>query len=247
MSKNTYSLVIPAYNEEKYIGDCLEYALRQKDFSEIIVIDNASTDGTKKLVEKIAKEHPHALGRLRVVTEMKKGLTRARERGRLEARGNVIAYVDADTRMPEKWLGMVIHEFEKNKNLAVLSGPYVYHDIPRYEQHLITILYWYILAMPIYWLVGYMTVGGNFAIRTSALEKMGGFDTSIEFYGEDTNIARRASKYGKVKFMPSLYMYTSARRFEGQGVWKTGLIYMTNFVTEVVFKKPVTKKYVDIR
>ena len=178
---------------------------------------------------------------------MKKGLTRARERGRLEARGNVIAYVDADTRMPEKWLGMVIHEFEKNKNLAVLSGPYVYHDIPRYEQRLITILYWYILAMPIYWLVGYMTVGGNFAIRTTALEKMGGFDTSIEFYGEDTNIARRASKHGKVKFMPSLYMYTSARRFEGQGVWKTGLIYMTNFVSEVIFKKPVTKKYVDIR
>ena len=247
MSKNTYSLVIPAYNEEKYIGDCLEYALRHKDFFEIIVIDNASTDGTKKLVEKIAKEHPHALGRLRVVTEMKKGLTRARERGRLEARGNVIAYVDADTRMPEKWLGMVIHEFEKNKNLAVLSGPYVYHDIPRYEQRLITILYWYILAMPIYWLVGYMTVGGNFAIRASALEKMGGFDTSIEFYGEDTNIARRASKHGKVKFMPSLYMYTSARRFEGQGVWKTGLIYMTNFVSEVIFKKPVTKKYVDIR
>ena len=55
MSKNTYSLVIPAYNEEKYIGDCLEYALRQKDFSEIIVIDNASTDGTKNSLKRLLR------------------------------------------------------------------------------------------------------------------------------------------------------------------------------------------------
>ena len=241
------SLVIPAYNEEKYIGDCLEYALRHKDFSEIIVIDNASTDRTKAIVEKIAKEHPHSQGRLRVVTEMKKGLTRARERGRIEAKGDVIAYVDADTRMPEHWLQTVTNEFTKNPNLAVLSGPYIYHDIPRIQQQLIKILYWNILAMPIYWVVGYMTVGGNFAIRSSALESMGGFDTTIEFYGEDTNIARRASKHGKVKFMPSFHMYTSARRCEGLGVWKTGFIYITNFVSEVMFKKPVTKKYIDIR
>ena len=50
----TISLVIPAYNEHEYIGPCLEYALRNAWWyiDEIIVIDNASTDDTKKIAEK---------------------------------------------------------------------------------------------------------------------------------------------------------------------------------------------------
>jgi GT2 family glycosyltransferase len=101
--------------------------------------------------------------------------------------------------------------------------------------------------MPVYWLVGYMATGANFAIRKSVLDKMKGFDTSIAFYGEDTNIARRASKHGKVKFKPNFEMHLSGRRLKNQGVTKTGLVYMANFVSEVLFKKPATKKYEDYR
>jgi glycosyltransferase involved in cell wall biosynthesis len=64
--KMTISLIIPAYNEEKYIGSCIEYALRHAHdhVDEIIVIDNASTDNTKK----IAESYPG----VRVITEHKK-------------------------------------------------------------------------------------------------------------------------------------------------------------------------------
>jgi len=247
--KLNVSLVIPAFNEEYYIGECLEHVLCNRYFSEIIVIDNASTDSTREIVEKIAQRHADA--NLRVVHESKKGLVMARQRGFLEAIKNphcdIIAYVDADTRMPEKWLDAVMREFEKDPNLACLSGPYIYHDIPRWQQHLIKILYWHALAMPIYWLVGYMATGANFALRKSVLEKMNGFDTSIAFYGEDTNIARRAAQHGKVKFKPSHPMYTSGRRLKNQGITKTGLIYMANYLSEVLFKKPATKGYEDYR
>ena len=101
--------------------------------------------------------------------------------------------------------------------------------------------------MPTYFIVGYMITGANFAIRRSVLDKMNGFDTSIAFYGEDTNIARRASKHGKVKFAPSFRMYTSGRRLTGQGLFKTGRLYVTNFLSEVMLKKPSHKDYVDIR
>ena len=49
----TISLIIAAYNEEKYIGDCLEYALQNADgyIYEIIVVDNNSSDNTRKIAE----------------------------------------------------------------------------------------------------------------------------------------------------------------------------------------------------
>lgn len=240
MKTTTISLVIPAYNEEKYIGDCLAHALRQLGgaFFEIIVIDNASTDKTAEIAKKFAG--------VRVAREEHKGLTRARQRGFREAHGDILAFVDADTRMPADWCAAIIHEFSADEKLACLSGPYRYYDISRW-QRLLNWLYWHILALPVYWLVGYMTVGGNFAIRRDVLEKMNGFDTSIEFYGEDTNIARRAHVFGTVKFSLRFFMPTSGRRLSGQGLARTGALYVFNFISEAFFKKPVTKKYTDIR
>jgi GT2 family glycosyltransferase len=98
-----------------------------------------------------------------------------------------------------------------------------------------------------YFLLGYMAVGGNFAVKKDAVEKIGGFDENISFYGEDTDIARRLSRVGKVKFFLNLYMYTSARRLKNEGVAKTAIKYLINFVSEVFFKKPATGDYKDIR
>ena len=74
MPKLTMSLIIPAYNEEKYILLCLEYALKYGDgyFHEIVVVDNASTDNTRR----VAEQYPG----IRVVSEYKKGTSPARNR-----------------------------------------------------------------------------------------------------------------------------------------------------------------------
>lgn len=235
----TISLVIPAYNEEKYLGACLSYALKNSRgrFLEIIVIDNASTDRTKE----IAQGFPG----VRVVSEPQKGLTRARQRGFLEARGDIIAYIDADTRIPQQWFDTVASEFEKHPDVVCLSGPYIFYDASKFHQ-MLTRFFW-LIAQPAYWLVGYMVTGGNFAIRRDTLVRMQGFDTSIEFYGEDTNIGRRARAFGKVKFSATHSIYSSARRLEAQGWLKTGFIYIKNFISEVLLKRPTTKDYHDIR
>ncbi len=233
------TLAIPAYNEEKYIGECLDSAIKNSDggFFEVLVIDNASTDKTSEVAGKFSG--------VRVIREDKKGLTRARQRAFEEAKGDIIAFVDSDTHMPKGWCKMIRKEFSKNPNLAVLSGPYIYYDIPKIQQFFVR-LYWY-FALPIYLILGYMVVGGNFAIRKNVLEKMNGFDTTIEFYGEDTNIARRSHEFGKVKFSLKFPMYTSGRRFGGQGLATTSLLYMANYVSEALFHKPTTQKYTDIR
>ena len=234
------SLIICAHNEEKYLGECLDYAIKnsKNKLFEIIVIDNASTDNTKEV----------ALSRagVRVIHENKKGLTRARQRGFMEAHGDILAYIDADTRMPENWIDRLVDEFENDPNNVCISGPYIYHDMPRHKQFLVKI-FWHIVALPMYWIVGYMAVGGNFAIKKETLIKMDGFDTSIEFYGEDTNLARRASKFGKAKFIAGHYMYSSGRRLTNQGLMKMFREYGLNFLSEVLLHKPATHKYKDLR
>lgn len=234
------SLVICAYNEENYIGACLQYAVKnsQGRFYEIIVVDNASSDRTKEIAESFSG--------VRVVQEPDKGPTKARQRGFLEAQGDIIAYIDADTRIPPNWFDIVLQEFERDRGLGCLSGPCIYYDIPKWQQFLVT-LYWYTLAYPIYLVVQCMIVGGNFVIKKDILKKMGGFNTSIDFYGDDTDIARRAYRFGKVKFQLNFMIYTSGRRLSNQGIFKVAIVYMVNFLSEIFIHKPVTKSYKDIR
>jgi glycosyltransferase involved in cell wall biosynthesis len=233
------SLIIPAYNEEKYIGRCLESVQKYATgLYEIIVINNASTDNTSA----IAQSFPG----VRVIFEDKKGLTKARQRGFLEAKGDVLAYIDADTYIASSWFDIMQKEFTNHLNTASLSGPYIYYDIPRYQQYMVS-LYWNVLGRIAYWITRQMVVGGNFAIRRDVLVKMSGFDTSIEFYGEDTNIARRARLFGKVCFNFKFVINTSGRRLLGQGLLKTALIYVSNFLSETIIHRPVTSKYRDIR
>lgn len=233
------SLVIPAYNEEKYIGECLASAIKssQGRFHEIIVVNNNSTDNTQKVAESFPG--------VKVVFGEKKGLTKARQYGLEAATGDILAYVDADTRMPAGWYDRIEKEFNQNPKLALLSGPYSYFDMVWYLK--LFVKFYYYFAIPIYYLVGYMATGGNFAIRKAVLEKMNGFDTNISFYGEDTNLARRAHEYGKVKFSLSFLMYTSGRRFSGQGLLKTTVLYVLNFFSEVFRHKPASGDYIDIR
>lgn len=233
------SLIIPAYNEEKYIGACLQSVAKHGGtLFEIIVVDNASTDKTSEIARKFSN--------VRVVFESQKGLTRARARGLVEARGELVAYIDADTRMPEGWVEKVLSGFAKNKKVVCVSGPYIYFDVPWYTTIGVWV-YWNIFAYILYLCTQYMAIGGNFVAKKSALLEIGGFDSSISFYGEDTDIARRLHKVGQVCFMLRLYIYTSGRRFAGEGLVSTAYKYTINFFSIVWNGKPVTKEYNDIR
>ena len=252
------SLIIPAYNEEKYIIDCLDHVKKAAGnrFAEIIVVDNNSTDDTQYIVSSYAKQNPHM--RIRVVLEKNKGTSYARERGRIESKSDILAYIDADTHMPHGWYEYVEKIFSHTlppthkghashrKQIVGLSGPYVYDDIPYFHQ-LVNHLFWKLVGYPTYLFTGYMATGGNMVARADALEKIGGFDTAITFYGDDTNLSRRLAEVGKMKFDLKLTMYTSGRRLKGQGYLKMLWIYVLNFLSEAILKKPATKTSIDIR
>ncbi|OHA18553.1 MAG: hypothetical protein A2664_02855 [Candidatus Taylorbacteria bacterium RIFCSPHIGHO2_01_FULL_46_22b] len=235
----TISLIIPAFNEEKYIGACLAHAVRSRSpFLEIIVVDNASTDRTREIATSV-------LG-VRVVTEERKGPMFARARGVQESKGDLVAFIDADTLMPEKWGDYALQKFTHDTKLVCLSGPYRYYDISSFQKVLVWI-YWRILAFPVYLVSHSVAVFGNVVIRRDTLLQMGGIDTSIAFFGDDTNLARRAHQFGKMRFDLGFIMHTSGRRLIGQGLWRSAFLYAINAAAELIFHRPITKRYSDIR
>jgi glycosyltransferase involved in cell wall biosynthesis len=247
------SFVTPAYNEEGYIGLCIDAILREKakfvagggdpNNIEIIVVNNASTDKTADVVKKYQD--------VTLVNEPHKGIVWARRAGLMASTGDLIANVDADTQITDGWISRVFNEFARDPKLVGLSGPFIYYDAPR-KVRFFTRFFYYIgfgfyLIIRFVLRVGSILQGGNFIVRRDALEKMGGYDTNVAFYGEDTDVARRLNKFGHVKFTFKLPALSSGRRLAKEGGITTGFRYATNIVWITFFKHPFTQNYSDIR
>ena len=84
-------------------------------------------------------------------------------------------------------------------------------------------------------------------IKKKYLEWCDGYDTSIQFYGEDTMTAKRIGRWGKVKFVFDMEIESSARRLKNQGVINTTYHYLVNYFSVVFAGTPVTKQYKDYR
>ena len=241
------SFVIPAYNEEALIGPCLESVLKEIKRSgvdtEVVVVNNASVDRTGE----IARSYPG----VKVVYEPKKGLVNARDAGFQASTAELVANIDSDTMLPEGWITTVVDAFAGDPKLVGLSGPFIYYDLSLWNRFLVRLFYyltWLMYVVNHYVLkVGSVIQGGNFVFTRTAWTKAGGYDRTIAFYGEDTDVAVRLSKVGKVKWTFALPMLTSGRRLEKEGVFKTAGTYVLNYFWVTFRGKPKTTEYTDIR
>jgi glycosyltransferase involved in cell wall biosynthesis len=206
----TISAIVCAHNEEAFIATCLYSLLAQTRVpDEILVIDNASSDRTGDVARRVPG--------VRVVAEPRKGLVRARERGRHEASGNYRFY-DWDW-----WGRLLLRAYDLT--LGPATHVLVKHLLRR----------------------GVVFYGGNFAARRTALEAIGGFDTTIEFHGEDTNLGRRLFAVGRVTLAYDCYLFTSARRYKALGKGAVFRLYVRNFVSEIVYHRPLDSIHLDVR
>ena len=241
------SFVVPAYNEERLLPACLDAIqaeiARAGCSAEILVVNNASTDGTAALAA--------ATPGVTVIDQPIKGLVQARSAGFLASRGELVANIDADTLIPPGWLDRVLAEFATKPRLVVLSGPYDYHDVPRHIRAFARGFYWMGYATYLFNKhllgVGSMVQGGNFVLKRDALARIGGYSDAFTFYGEDTDVARRMSKVGDVVFTFALMAKSSGRRLRGDGVVMTGIRYGANYLWATFFRKPFTTAWNDYR
>jgi peptidoglycan-N-acetylglucosamine deacetylase len=233
------SVVIPAYNEETFLLSCLE-SIKKQDYAgkyEVIVVDNASTDTTAQIAL--------AWG-AKVVYESKRSPACARQKGAEVATGELIAFIDADTRAPTHWLATMVSRFVRKPEIVVVSGPYAYCDAGKFTKITSYIgNFFSIITDQLFRKVfhkGGAIWGCNFAVRRSAFWKVGGFDTNIKFYGEEYELSLKLKEAGKGGIMPRLFVLTSARRLKRIGVVNQYWNWMVDYFTVLFWYTPLPEK-----
>ena len=230
--ESLFSVIIPAYNEEKSISYCLDSVTQQtlsKEKYEIIVVNNNSRDQTKA----IAQKYP-----VSVIDEIKQGYVYALRRGCQEAKGRIFVFTDADTIVPEDWLAKYQKVYQ-NPEIVCAGGPYrLYPKIP-----------FSFLIEPSLCMFGTITkiaFGCNFSIRRKTYQQLSGFNPQINFHA-DTDLIMRAKRLKKIAFLTDNPVITSSRHFKGF----KGIIYslkgIINFSSLVLFKKTIFYEFGDVR
>jgi len=236
------SVVVPAHNEENYLLSCLE-SIKNQDYAgeyEVIVVDNASTDNTAQIARDWGAK---------VVYEGKRSPACARQKGAEVATGKIIAFIDADTQAPAHWLSTIVWRFLCEPETVVISGPYAYCDAGRIAR---IVSYGNFISIIIDQLFrkafnkGSAVWGCNFAVRRSVLLEIGGFDTSIRFYGEEYELSLRLKEAGKGGIIPRLFVLTSARRLKRIGVVNQYWNWVVDYFSVLFWYKPISEELEDL-
>lgn len=119
----TVSAIIPSYNREKTIRRCIDSVLRQTyEVSEIIVVDDGSTDRTLEILANEYKEN------VKVIKQQHKGAQAARNAGIRAAESEYIAFLDSDDEWTEKKIELQMQVLERNPDAVVCGNGYVVQD-----------------------------------------------------------------------------------------------------------------------
>lgn len=227
----TFSIVIPARNEEKLLPFCLNSivsAAKKSNVSfEIIVVLNRCTDRT----EEIAREY-----KCRIAIEDAKNLSKIRNAGAKIAKGKYLITIDADSIVSENMLEKVEHLLSSNKYIG--GGVLI---IPQ-RLSLGIILTWGLLV-PI--ALYYRIFAGLFFCKLCDFHAIGGFDENYVSV-EDIDFAKRLKKYGKSQnkkfaMLLSAYIKTSCRKFDRFGDW----YFIKNIFESISLLKGKNQKAAD--
>jgi len=231
------SVVISAFNEEKYLPLCLESLSNQtypKDRLDVTVVDNNSTDKTFVIARKYGAK---------VLPEKQQGYVFAFKKGLDTAQGDIIAVTDADCKVPKDWLEKIAITFS-NDNVVGLTGLSRLAVKSRTVDSLTKVLYHFFLKGTFYIDRPNMS-GSNCAIRKSTYKEMGSVNTNFQM-SPDVDLGMRLKKHGKVIYQEDLVVSTSARRFEKR-IFQALLEYGKGYVYSAWVRKPPPVKQAVIR
>lgn len=200
------SVVIPVYNEEKYIKNCLDSLMEQEEKpDEIIVVDNNCTDKTVSIVKKYQG--------IKIIQEKKQGIIAARNAGFDHAQGDIVARCDADSVVPPDWIKNINNDFSMDSSIVAVSMPVLVNDIKWGDKFLF--LFYLYMFIPRIFIGHYPLVGPSMAVRKTAWEKI---KQELCIDGkkvhEDLDISFHIRKLGKVYHDKKNLVLTSGRRIK---------------------------------
>jgi glycosyltransferase involved in cell wall biosynthesis len=205
-----FSVIIPAHNEENYIGECLESIAKAaqpfKNQVEVIVVLNRCTDRT----EEIAQSYNCV-----TLKNEDKNLSKIRNAGALLAKGEILITIDADSRMTENLLSEVEKHLVSNQYI----GGGVNGNFERMSLGIVVSSM--LLIVPLLFKYGFISVGIFWCYKKD-YQAINGFNENM-LMAEDADFAKRlkewgkknGKKYGTIKNG----MITSCRRFDHYGDW----------------------------
>lgn len=202
------SIIIPAFNEDRYIEKCLKSIAAQTEKpDEIIVVDNNCTDRTIEIAQKFGAK---------IVKETKQGMIYARNAGFNAAKYEIITRTDSDTILPEDWIFRIKKAFE-DPNLGALSGPTSYHNWPKSIKvsHFPSLMLFDTLSALF---KNGCLYGPNMSLRKSVWEMVKN-DVCLDDkkVHEDIDLSIHLNKLAKIKFDNKLIIETSRVRWQQIG------------------------------
>ncbi|MBR2975255.1 MAG: glycosyltransferase family 2 protein [Alistipes sp.] len=215
------SLIIATYNRAAQLLTTLRSVAEQSargELWECIIVDNNSTDDTRECVEAFIAEHA-GLG-LRYLFESEQGLSAARNAGVRVAKGEILAFIDDDERIVPEWIEAYIELFERYDDAMSAGGPIIAEYpagrprwMSQYAEQPIANAMWFGEELRLF-PKGRIPGGGNMAIRRSALEAVGLFNTSLGrsaeslIGGEECELFERMKRSGmRCYYTPRAVMY----------------------------------------
>lgn len=225
MSNFLMSVVIPTFNEEKYLSTCLNSIASQKykGMVHIIISDNGSTDKTIKIAKKYKCFVVKGSKKGNIASARKIGDIKAKELAKKENHlEEIIINTDADTILSKNYFKTISRVF-KNKDIVAASGPFIinHEQIPikKFGKTMIK-LHWLALFLELRfpWMLKKMwnntlMYGSNSCIRRSIYEKTRGWDDRFE-KAEDLAISLELLKKGcQINYIDGLAAETSLRKF----------------------------------
>ncbi|QQG39488.1 MAG: glycosyltransferase [Candidatus Aenigmatarchaeota archaeon] len=225
------SVVIPAYNEESYIEHTLRSLHGQGVEYESIVVDGGSTDRTVQIARKYAD---------RTLVVKKGGVSAARNAGASAAKGDIILFLDADTRMDKGSLTTIRNAFSDGV-VGVCAN--VRSDGPLHAKVVYKITsavacVTSLLRIPLFY-------GMCMAWRRDAFRRAGGFDEATRV-GEDMKLTLALHNKGRCKWLRRATVVTSSRRLRGKFLFISPYMHFKNFFKLVLFGR-TDKDYPVIR
>jgi len=216
MPEISISAIVCTHNREQYLGAAINSLLSQKfaaDF-EVIVVDNASSDRTREIVQE-QFSHP----RLHYVYEPVTGLSVARNTGAKRAQGEILAYLDDDAIASEGWLQALWDHYQQpaHQDVAIAGGrttliwPEGVHPPQWISTELSGCLGFYNLGNAPKFIdkPGQTPRGLNYSMRRCFWELVGGFDSQLGRVGkrllsnEELQMTERAIEMGwRVAYVP---------------------------------------------
>jgi glycosyltransferase involved in cell wall biosynthesis len=221
------SVVIPVFNEEKYLEKCLaSIAAQTEKPDELIIVDNNCSDKTVEIAKKFGA---------RIVKEKTQGMIFARNAGFNAAKYEILAKTDADAILPRDWILKIKKNFA-DPDLGGLSGPASYFKTSLMSD--ISIAIAYNTFTTIGHLLGHpMLLGPNMALRKSLWEKirkdvcLSGADVH-----EDIDLSIHLAVIAKIKFDRHFIVKTTRSR------WKD---YLTEYIARLMKMLKAHKELIE--